>query len=147
MACICTRLINISLSHIATTDPTHPPPPSEELAARTHSLNTSTATLADATDSGANAVGDFIHQAGKTIGSQLPDSIAKASETPKEEDKSDIRKMAETNWQQVTIAAQAVAKAGFTVGGALSESAHRAVEHSFGKEADKVAQGEYGDPA
>ena len=55
--------------------------------------------------------------------------------------------MAETNWQQVTIAAQAVAKAGFTVGGALSESAHRAVEHSFGKEADKVAQGEYGDPA
>ncbi len=49
--------------------------------------------------------------------------------------------MAEDALHQAKLAAEGVAKAGVAVGGAFSESAHRAVEHNFGKEADKVAQG------
>lgn len=105
-------------------------------------MKSSTTTLANSAESGATTVGAYIHQAGKAIGTQLPDSIAKAADEPNEGEKSESRKMAEDGWQQVTVAAQGVVKAGMTVGGALSESAHKAVEHNFGKEADKVAQGE-----
>ena len=58
-----------------------------------------------------------------------------------EHDKSDLRKIAEDGWTQVTIAAKGIASAAVTVGTAASESAHRAVENNFGKEHDKVAQG------
>ena len=72
----------------------------------------------------------------------MPDSIAKPAEPVKEEDKGDFRKMAEQGWQQATIAAKGIASAAVTVGTALSENAHKAVEHNFGKEAEGVAQSE-----
>ena len=112
------------------------------MASQARTLNSSTATLANAADSGAATVGEFLHEGAKQIGSAVPDSIVKPSEPVAEEDKSDLRKMAEDAYNQASIAAQGVVKATVTVGGALSESAHRTVEHNFGKEADGVARGE-----
>lgn len=135
-------LADMLCRHIETTNPTHPDPPSSELASQAHTLNTSTTTLSTNAETGSTKIGEYVHEAGKTVGSYLPDSIAKAAEPVKEEDKSDFRKIAADSWSNLTIAAKGMANAGLTVGGALSESAHRAVEHNFGKEADKVAQGE-----
>jgi hypothetical protein len=72
----------------------------------------------------------------------LPDSIAKPASPVPESEKSDFRKIAEGGWEQVTIAAKGVGQAAVTVGTAVSGSAHKAVEHNFGKEAEGVAQGE-----
>jgi hypothetical protein len=51
--------------------------------------------------------------------------------------------LAEEGWTQATVAAKGLATAATTVAGAVSQSAHRAVEHNYGKEADGVAQGKY----
>lgn len=113
------------------------------MAARAKSLNESTATLAENATVGAAQVGEAIHEGGKKLGAQLPDSIAKPAEPVPQEQKGDLRKMAESNWQQITVAAQGIAQAATAVAGAVSDNAHRAIEHNFGKEADKVAQGEF----
>ena len=128
-------------SHVATTNPTHPPPPSAGVASTAASVSNTTDRAANMADAAAIRIGEKIVEAGQTVGEQLPDTIAKPAQPVREEDKSDLRKMAESGWEQVSIAAKGVASAGVTVGGALSESAHRAVEHNFGKEAESVAQG------
>jgi putative N-acetylmannosamine-6-phosphate epimerase len=82
-----------------------------------------------------------MHEAGKSIGSRLPDAIVKPVQPVPEAEKTDLRKIAEGGWQQVAAAAKGVAGAAMVVGGAVSGTAHTAVEHNFGKEADVVAQG------
>ncbi|WVR03349.1 hypothetical protein IAU60_000340 [Kwoniella sp. DSM 27419] len=134
------RLNSYTDRHVQNTNPEHPAPPSAITAERAHTINTATADLASSAESSAAKVGAYVHDTGKSIGRSLPDSIAKAAEPVKEEDKSEFRKMAEEGWQQVTIAAKGFAGAATTVGGAISGSAHRAVEHNFGKEAEGVAQ-------
>lgn len=124
--------------HIATTNPTHPEPPSDELAARAKQMNQTTHSIAESAESGSQKVGEYVHDAGKKVANQLPDSVVQP--TP-EEQKGDIRKLAETGWQQATFAAKGFAAAASTVAGAVSQNAHRAVEHNYGKEADSVAQG------
>jgi hypothetical protein len=116
------------------------------VASRAKSLNESTATLAEHAAVGAAKIGEGIHDAGVKVGQALPDSIAKVADPVPEGQKGDLRKMAESNWQQITLAAKGVAQAATTVVGAVSENAHKAIEHNFGKEADKVAQGEFPTP-
>ncbi|WWD22344.1 hypothetical protein CI109_106835 [Kwoniella shandongensis] len=134
------RLTAYTEKHVATTHPEHPAPPSANVASTAHSLNETTSSLATSTESGATKIGNVIHEGGKKLGSYLPDSIAKSAEPVPEADKSDFRKLAEGGWEQVTIAAKGIASAATTVGGAVSVSAHKAVEHNFGKEAENVAQ-------
>ncbi|WVF66439.1 hypothetical protein IAT40_001179 [Kwoniella sp. CBS 6097] len=134
------RLNSYTDRHVHNTNPEHPAPPSDITKERASTINSATSDLADSAESGAQTVGTYIHDTGKSIGEKLPDSLAKKSEPVKEEDKSDFRKLAEGGWEQVTIAAKGVAEAATTVGGAISGSAHRAVEHNFGKEAEGVAQ-------
>ncbi|WWC85718.1 uncharacterized protein L201_000584 [Kwoniella dendrophila CBS 6074] len=126
--------------HVARTNPEHPAPPSDLTKERAEASVDLSNRIAESTESGANSVGSYIHDTAKSIGEKLPDSIAKKSEPIKEEDKSDFRKLAEDGWEQVTIAAKGIAGAATTVGTAVSQSAHRAVEHNFGKEAESVAQ-------
>ncbi|KAK8845398.1 hypothetical protein IAR55_006111 [Kwoniella newhampshirensis] len=137
---IADRLNAYTDRHVATTNPEHPAPPTSNVADKAHSLETTTSSLADTAESGAQKVGSMIHEGGKKLGGYLPDSIAKSAEPVPEGDKSDFRKMAEGGWEQVTIAAKGIASAATTVGGAVSVSAHKAVEHNFGKEAEGVAQ-------
>jgi hypothetical protein len=80
-----------------------------------------------------------VHEGGQALGSQLPDSLAKPAEPVAEWEKGDIRKTAESGWEQVTIAAKGAADAAVRVGSAVSENAHRAIEN---KQVDQVAQGE-----
>lgn len=124
-----------------TTNPRLPEQPSAETASRAKSLNESTSTLAEHASVGAQQIGAGIHDVGVKIGQSLPDSIARVAEPVPEGQKTDLRKMAESNWQQITMAAKGVAQAATTVAGAVSENAHKAIEHNFGKESDKVAQG------
>ncbi|WRT63619.1 uncharacterized protein IL334_000542 [Kwoniella shivajii] len=126
--------------HIAKTDPEHPAPPSDLTKERASALTDATHRLSESAESGANTVGSYVHDTAKSIGASLPDSIAKKSEPVKEEDKTEFRKLAEDGWEQITIAAKGIAGAATTVGTALSQSSHRAVEHNFGKEAEGVAQ-------
>lgn len=89
-------------------------------------------------------MGTYVHEGGKKLGNMLPESVAKSMQThTPEQDKSDFRKVAEEGWSQLTHAAKGLATAVGTVGVAVSENTHKAVEHGFGKEADKVAQGQY----
>ncbi|WWC58021.1 uncharacterized protein I303_100556 [Kwoniella dejecticola CBS 10117] len=126
--------------HVARTNPEHPAPPSDLTKERAEAINHGTSQLAESVEEGANKVGSYVHDAAKSVGEKLPDSIAKSSEPVKEEDKGQYRKMAEEGWEQITIAAKGIAGAAMTVGSAASQSAHRAVEHNFGKEAEGVAQ-------
>ena len=125
------------------TNPQQPEAPSAETASRAKSFSESTSTLSEHAAVGAQQLGEAVHNAGIKIGQSLPDYIAKAAEPVPEAQKGDLRKMAESNWQQITLAAKGVAQAATTVAGAVSENAHKAIEHNFGKEADKVALGEF----
>jgi hypothetical protein len=71
----------------------------------------------------------------------LPESIQRLADPVPEQDKGELRKLAETGWTQATFAAKGLVGAATTIAGAVSQNAHRAVEHNFGKEADGVAQG------
>ncbi|WWD05932.1 hypothetical protein V865_004017 [Kwoniella europaea PYCC6329] len=126
--------------HVARTNPEHPAPPSDLTKERASALELGSSRLADSVEEGAKNVGSYVHETAKSVGEKLPDSIAKSSESVKEEDKGQFRKLAEEGWEQVTIAAKGIAGAAITVGSAASQSAHRAVEHNFGKEAEGVAQ-------
>ncbi|ORY25173.1 senescence-associated protein-domain-containing protein [Naematelia encephala] len=134
------RLGGYTDKHITETDPVHPPAPSGSVENAAASTRSATNTIAEVAESGALKVGELIHEGGKKAGAYLPDSIAKSAEPVAEADKSDYRKMAEGGWEQVTIAAKGIASATEEVATALSENAHRAVEHNFGKEAEGVAQ-------
>jgi hypothetical protein len=63
-----------------------------------------------------------VHDTARDAATHLPESI---------------RKLADP------VPQQGLATAATTVAGAVSQSAHRAVEHNYGKEADGVAQGQY----
>lgn len=128
--------------HITTTNPTHPAPPSDEVAGRAKQLNQSTHSMADSVESGSQKVGETVHNAGARVAEHLPESVTKLAEPVPEGEKGDFRKLAEQGWQQATFAAKGVATAATTVAGAVSQNAHRAVEHNYGKEADSVAHGE-----
>lgn len=128
--------------HIVTTNPTHPEPPSDEVAARARSLNQSTNSIATSLESGATKVGQVVHDAGAKAADHLPESVTKLTDPVPEGEKGEFRKLAEDGWQQATFAAKGLAAAATTVAGAVSQNAHRAVEHNYGKEADGVAQGQ-----
>ncbi|KAK4683455.1 hypothetical protein P7C73_g6808, partial [Tremellales sp. Uapishka_1] len=137
---IAERISSYTDRHIATTDPTHPAPPSDAVAANAKSASSATHTISEYAASTASAIGSTIHSAGKAIGDQLPDSVAKPAEPVADADKTEIRRLAEDGWEQISLAAKGVANAAITVGGAVSENAHKAVEHNFGKKAESVAQ-------
>lgn len=124
-----------------TTNPTHPAPPSDEVAARAKQLNSTTGSIADSASSGAQKLGGYVHDAGKSAAGYMPESVQKLGEPVPEQDKGEFRKLAEDGWTQATFAAKGIASAATTVAGAVSQNAHRAVEHNYGKEADAVAQG------
>lgn len=126
-----------------TTNPTHPAPPSEEVAARAKQLNSTTGSIAESASSGAQRVGQYVHDAGKSAAEHLPESVQKLGDPVAEQDKGEFRKLAEEGWTQATFAAKGIATAATTVAGAVSQNAHRAVEHNFGKEAEGVAQGKF----
>lgn len=128
-------------SHIPgkTTEPKQVPP---ETAAQVAALRNQSAVLSDRADQAAVQIGSKVHEGGQALGSQLPDSLAKPAEPVAEWEKGDIRKTAESGWEQVTIAAKGAADAAARVGSAVSENAHRAIENKYGKQVDQVAQGE-----
>ena len=130
-------------SHILTTNPTHPAPPSEEVAAQAKQLNSTTGSIAESASSGSTKVGQYVHDTAKDAATHLPESIRKLADPVPQQDKGEFRKLAEDGWTQATVAAKGFASAATTVAGAVSQSAHRAIEHNYGKEADGVAQGEY----
>lgn len=116
--------------------------PPVEAVAGAYQANIKTAQFAETASEKVAQFGTYVQEGGKKIGDMLPEAITKPLATQtKEEDKSDFRKVAEEGWSQMTIAAKGIATAVGTVGAAVSDSTHRAVEHGFGKEADKVAQG------
>ena len=128
-------------SHILSTNPTHPAPPSEQVAANAKQLNTTTGSISESADTGAKKVGQFVHDKAHDYAHYLPESVQKLGDPVAEQDKGDFRKLAETSWTQATFAAKGLASAATTIAGAVSQNAHRAVEHNFGKEADDVAKG------
>ena len=136
------RFIDLRSRHVVTTNPTHPAPPSEQVASAAANTNARTASISSSAETGASNVGNAIHEGGKKLGEALPDSITKPAEPVSEADKLDLRKMAEGGWEQVIIAAKGLANAAGTVAGSVSENTHKVVEHNFGKQADDVAQGE-----
>lgn len=138
---LASRLNTFTEKHVATTNPTHPAPPSDQVIAGAAIANARTAGIAESAEKGAVKIGDYTHEAGKKLGEQLPDSIAKPALNDNGE-KSEFRKLAEDAWAQTTIAAKGIASAAGTVAGSVSTNAHKAVEHNFGKQAEKVAQGE-----
>jgi hypothetical protein len=125
-----------------TTNPTHPAPPSEELAAQAKQLNSSTTSISNSAASGSAKVGQYVHDTAAKAAVHLPESVRKLTDPVPEQDKGDLRKLAEQSWTQATFAAKGLANAATTIAGAVSQSTHRAVEHNFGKEADGVAQGQ-----
>jgi hypothetical protein len=127
--------------HISTTNPTHPAPPSEQLAANARQANSTTGSIAESADSGAKKVGQFVHDTAQNSAHYLPESVQRLGDPVPEQDKGELRKLAETGWTQATFAAKGLVGAATTIAGAVSQNAHRAVEHNFGKEADGVAQG------
>jgi hypothetical protein len=127
--------------HISTTNPTHPAPPSEQLAANARQANSTTGSIAESADSGAKKVGQFVHDTAQKSAHYLPESVQRLGDPVPEQDKGELRKLAETGWTQATFAAKGLVGAATTIAGAVSQNAHRAVEHNFGKEADGVAQG------
>lgn len=139
---LASRLSAFTDKHIHTTHPTHPTPPSDQVISNAAVANARTAGIAEQAEQAAQRFGEAIHEGGQKVGAQLPDSIARPATQPAEGDKSDFRKLAEEGWTQVSIAAKGIASATVTVAGSVSENAHRAVEHNFGRQADKVAQGE-----
>lgn len=124
-----------------TTNPTHPAPPSDEVASRAKQLKSTTGSIAESASSGAQRVGQFVHDAGQRAGEHLPESVRKLADPVPEQEKGEFRKLAEEGWTQATFAAKGIATAATTVAGAVSQNAHRAVEHNYGKEAESVAQG------
>ena len=127
--------------HISTTNPTHPAPPSEQLAANAKQVNSTTASIAESAESGAKKVGQYVHDKAQQNAHYLPESVQRLGDPVAEQDKGELRKLAETGWTQATFAAKGLVGAATTIAGAVSQNAHRAVEHNFGKEADGVAQG------
>ena len=130
------------LRHISTTNPTHPAPPSEQVAANAKQLNSTTGSISESADTGAKKVGQFVHDKAHDYAHLLPESVQKLGDPVAEQDKGEFRKLAENGWTQATFAAKGLVGAATTIAGAVSQNAHRAVEHNFGKEADGVAQGE-----
>ncbi|GFZ50676.1 hypothetical protein JCM24511_08434 [Saitozyma sp. JCM 24511] len=135
------RITHFTEAHIPgkTTEPKQVPP---ETAAQVAALRNQSAVLSDRADQAAVQIGSKVHEGGQALGSQLPDSLAKPAEPVAEWEKGDIRKTAESGWEQVTIAAKGAADAAARVGSAVSENAHRAIENKYGKQVDQVAQGE-----
>lgn len=130
----------------------HPPGkpvlPTAENAAKASAVRNTTAQAAVKADEIAEKIGDKIHEGGKKLGESLPDELAKPSPAVEQGQKGEARKLAEEGWHQATIAAKGLADAAATVGSSISGNAHKAIEHNYGTEADRVAQGEscsYGD--
>jgi len=140
---IATRLGSFTDKHISTTDPSHPAPPSDRVASAASAANSRTSALAENATAVATKVGGVIHEGGKRLGAQLPESMRPSGQPIPEAEKGELRKFAEDGWTQLTFAAKGIASAAGTVAGSVSQSAHRAVEHNFGKPAEAVAQGEY----
>jgi len=128
--------------HISTTNPIHPAPPSEQLAANAKQVSSATGSIAESAESGAKKVGQFVHDKAQQNAHYLPESVQRLGDPVAEQDKGELRKLAETGWTQATFAAKGLVGAATTIAGAVSQNAHRAVEHNFGKEADGVAQGQ-----
>ena len=82
-----------------------------------------------------------MHDAGVKMGEKLPDELARPSPAVQQGEKGEARKLAEEGWHQATIAAKGLADAAATIGGSISGNAHKAIEHNYGTEADRVAQG------
>ncbi|EIW67803.1 hypothetical protein TREMEDRAFT_69409 [Tremella mesenterica DSM 1558] len=137
---IAERLTTYTDKHVDETNPEHPPPPSQKVTDAAGTMKSATATVAEYASAGAEAVGSFIHEGGKKLGALLPDQLAKPAPPVSEQEKSGARKIAEEEWEQITVAAEGIAGATTTVGEAMSQNAHKAVEHNFGEEADKVAK-------
>jgi hypothetical protein len=106
-------------------------------------VRNATARAAVTADEAAIAIGDKVHEGGKKLGESLPDELAKPSPAVQEGEKGEVRKIAEEGWHQATIAAKGLADAAATIGGSISSNAHKAIEHNYGTEADRVAQGVY----
>ena len=111
------------------------------MAANAKQANSTTGSIAESADSGAKKVGQFVHDKAQQNAHYLPESIQRLGDPVAEQDKGELRKLAETGWTQATFAAKGLVGAATTIAGAVSQNAHRAVEHNFGKEADGVAQG------
>jgi len=138
---IASKITSFTDNHVTTTTPLNTRKPPVEVVAGAYQANVKTAQFAEAASIKVNQMGTYVHEGGKKLGNILPESVAKSMQThTPEQDKSDFRKVAETGWSQFTHAAKGLATAVGTVGVAVSENTHKAVEHGFGKEADKVAQ-------
>lgn len=132
----------LTIRHVGSTPPNRNAVPSYDTAGKAAALRNSTAHLAAKAHSTGTDLGSRAHEAGKEVSAELPQGIQNLAQPTPEHEKSDIRKMADEGWEQVTIAAKGIAGAAGTIGSSLSVNAHRAVEHNFGKETDRVAQGE-----
>jgi len=142
-ATLASKITSFTDAHVTTTTPLNTRKPPVEAVAGAYQANIKTAQFAASANEKVNQFGNYVHEGGKKIGNMLPEAIAKPlqnSANVREEDKSDFRKVAEEGWSQLTSVAKGLATAVGTVGGAVSENTHKAVEHGFGKEADKVAQ-------
>ncbi|ORX33593.1 hypothetical protein BD324DRAFT_643887 [Kockovaella imperatae] len=133
------RLTAYTDKHVAATNPSHPAPPSQAVAEAARNANLKTQTWAEKAEVGALKVGNSIHEGGKKLGSHLPDSIAQAAKPVPDNEKTEFRHQAESAWEQAQIAAQGIASAAAGLATSVSENAHRAVDHNYGKEADSVA--------
>jgi hypothetical protein len=139
---IASRLGSYTDKHVSTTNPTHPEPPSERVASIASAASSRTAVWAETASGAALKVGAVIHEGGKKLGAQLPESLRPSGQPTPQAEKGELRKLAEGGWSQLAFAAKGIATAAGTVAGSVSQNAHKAVEHNFGKPAEAVAQGE-----
>lgn len=138
---IAAKVTGLADQHIGTAKPINPTLlPSPETAGRASGVRNATAHLAAKAEDTAVAIGHKVHEAGRELGQKLPEELRPSGKPTPEAEKGELRKLAEETWGQATVAAQGIAAAAVTVGKSLSDNTHRAVEHNFGKESDRVAQ-------
>ncbi|ODN75920.1 hypothetical protein L202_05904 [Cryptococcus amylolentus CBS 6039] len=136
---LATKIHGYADKHVKTTEPGTTVEPTRGEVESAKSFSHTTSSIAASASDGATAVGNAVHSAGSSVASALPNS-AKIDRDLPEAEKWQIRKAAESGWEQVTFAAKGVAEAATTVGGAISSGGHQAIQHNAGKEADDVAQ-------
>lgn len=142
---IAAKVQGLADNHIGTAKPINPTLlPSAETAGRASGIRNATAHLAANAEQTAVTIGNKVHEAGRELGQKLPEELRpapkSATTTTSQAEKGELQKLAEEGWEQSKIAAQGIAAAAITVGKSLSDNTHRAVEHNFGKESDRVAQ-------
>ncbi|WVQ76386.1 hypothetical protein IAR50_006052 [Cryptococcus sp. DSM 104548] len=136
---LATKIHGYADKHVATTERSLAVEPTQGEVESAKSFSHTTSSIAASASDGATSVGNAVHSAGSSAASALPDQAKVDPDLP-EAEKWQVRKAAESGWEQLSFVAKGVAEAATTVGGAISTGGHQVLEHNSGKKADDVAQ-------